>query len=192
MTITRPAPPSADCFRVFPRLSTERFALREITPDDAEALFEMYSNPEVMEYWSTLPYESIEQARELIGRIQSNLARGEGVEWAITPLDDERRLLGKCGFHRWMKPHYRAEMGYSLQREGWGQGIMGEVLRAIIAYGWREMGLHSIEAQLEPGNARSVRTLERLGFVKEGHFRENFYLGGRFTDTAVYSLLEPR
>jgi ribosomal-protein-alanine N-acetyltransferase len=53
------------------------------------------------------------------------------------------------------------------------------------------MGLHSVEAQIHPANSGSRRVLEKLGFVQEGYFRENFYdpVEAGFTDTAVFSLL---
>jgi ribosomal-protein-alanine N-acetyltransferase len=53
------------------------------------------------------------------------------------------------------------------------------------------MGLHSVEAQIDPANRASRRVLEKLGFVQEGYFRENYYdpVEARFTDTAVFSLL---
>jgi ribosomal-protein-alanine N-acetyltransferase len=53
------------------------------------------------------------------------------------------------------------------------------------------MHLHSVEAQLDPRNRRSARVLEHVGFVKEGHLRENFVIEGRYCDTAIYSLLAP-
>lgn len=181
-----------DFFKPFPRLETDRFALREITGDDAEALFEIFSNPDVIEFWSHPPYESIHQAHHLIERIQRGIESGEAIEWGIAARDDERRLLGKCGFHRWHKNHYRAEIGYCLGRSSWGKGIMQEALPRILSFGFQTMCLHSVEAQVDPGNARSIRALERLGFVKEGHFKESFCVAERFFDTAVYSLLAPR
>ncbi len=51
-------------------------------------------------------------------------------------------------------------------------------------------GLHSVEAQIEPNNTGSRRVLEKLGFVQEGYFRENFFVNDAFTDTAVFSLLK--
>lgn len=176
-------------FKPFPRLETERLALREITADDAGALFEIFTDPDVIRYWSHPPYESVDQANDLIERIQRGVASGEAIEWGISMRGDEGRLLGKCGFHQWHKNHYRAEMGYSLGRPSWGKGIMQEALPRILAFGFQTMRLHSVEAQVDPGNARSIRVLERLGFVKEGHFKENFCMGGRFFDTAVFSLL---
>jgi ribosomal-protein-alanine N-acetyltransferase len=180
---------NADFFQPFPELSTDRFVLREITEDDAGSLFEIFANPDVIKYWSHPPYESIDQARELIEKIRAGVAGGGAIEWGIAPRGDPRRLLGKCGFHQWHKRHYRAEIGYSLGRSSWGQGIMREALPRILAFGFERMRLHSVEAQVDPDNARSIRALSGLGFVKEGHFKENYFVNGRFFDTAVYSLL---
>jgi ribosomal-protein-alanine N-acetyltransferase len=182
---------SSEIFQPFPRLETPRFVLREMTEEDAPSIFEIFSNPDVMEYWSYPPYQSIDQAAELLRRISEGIRAGSAIEWGVTERGNEGRPIGKCGFHKWYKDHYRAEIGYAVARSHWGQRVMPEALRAILAFGFERMGLHSVEAQLYPENARSVRTLEGLGFVKEGHLRENFFAHGRFGDTLIYSLLAP-
>jgi ribosomal-protein-alanine N-acetyltransferase len=179
-------------FEPFPVLSTPRFVLREITEADAGSLFEMFTDTDVMKYWSHLPYQSIDQAIELISRITEGVRTGAAIEWGVTLRGDEGRLIGKCGFHRWYKQHYRAEVGYAVARSHWGTRVMQEAIPAILAYGFERMDLHSVEAQVHPENARSVGTLERLGFVKEGHLKENFCVDGCFSDTAIFSLLAPR
>jgi [ribosomal protein S5]-alanine N-acetyltransferase len=179
-------------FEPFPVLSTPRFVLRQITEADAGSLFEIFTNPDVMKYWSHLPYESIDQALDLIKRIMEGISKGEAIEWGVALRGDEGRLIGKCGFHRWYKQHYRAEIGYAVARSHWGTRVMQEAIPAILSYGFERMDLHSVEALVDPENARSVRTLLRLGFVKEGHLKENFCVDGRFSDTGIYSLLAPR
>ena len=69
---------------------------------------------------------------------------------------------------------------------------MTEALGALLDFAFTRMGLHSVEAQIHPANSGSRRVLEKLGFVQEGYFRENFYdpVEAQFTDTAVYSLLK--
>ena len=69
-------------------------------------------------------------------------------------------------------------------------GIMPEAVGAIVRFGFEHMGLHSVEAQIEPNNQGSRRVLEKLGFVQEGYFRQNYFFDGEFTDTAVFSLLK--
>jgi [ribosomal protein S5]-alanine N-acetyltransferase len=72
----------------------------------------------------------------------------------------------------------------------WGQGIASEAARAVIDYGFAEMGLHRIQAHTIAGNHRSVRLLERLGFHREGTLR-GYSLEDDLTfhDSAVYGLL---
>ena len=50
--------------------------------------------------------------------------------------------------------------------------------------------MHSIEANVNPGNISSVKLLERAGFKREAYFRENYLFDGKFYDSLIYSLLE--
>ena len=68
---------------------------------------------------------------------------------------------------------------------------MQESLVATINYGFQTMKLHSIAAVINPDNKASIKLLERNHFVKEAHFKENYYHQGEFRDTEIYSLLKP-
>lgn len=83
----------------------------------------------------------------------------------------------------------RAEVGYALASQCWGCGYMDEALRALLGYGFGELGLNRVEADIDPRNKASARSLERLGFVKEGHLRERWVVGDEVSDTALYGLL---
>ncbi len=69
---------------------------------------------------------------------------------------------------------------------------MTEAVSAALTFGFQAMALHSVEAQIAPENIGSRRVLEKLGFVQEAYFQENYYEPAeeRFTDTAVFSLLK--
>jgi [ribosomal protein S5]-alanine N-acetyltransferase len=177
-------------FESFPTLETERLVLRAPRAEDAPDIFRIMSDERVVRYFGTPPMRSPEQALRRVESFQSDFAAHLGVRWAIT-MRDEGRLIGTLGFWRLVKEHLRAEIGYELAPERWGQGIMPEALEAVLQFGFTAMGLHSVEAQIEPPNAGSRRVLEKLGFVQEGYFRENYYHPeeGRFSDTAVFSLL---
>ena len=88
-----------------------------------------------------------------------------------------------------MKEHYRAEIGYLLSDAFQRRGIMQEAITAAINYGFNVMRLHSIEANVNPGNTASIMLLEKNKFMREAYFRENFYYNGKFMDSLVYSLL---
>jgi len=178
-----------DIFAIFPQLETPRLMLREITLDDAAEVFRIYSDPQVMRYWGSAPLRSIDEARRKIEDITAAFRDKDGIRWGITR-KGSNRLIGSCGHWRLMKAHFRSEIGYELAPEYWGQGIMTEALGAIIRFGFEAMGLHSIEAQIDPANLASRKVLEKLGFVQEGYLRENYVVGGKFTDTAIFSLLK--
>jgi RimJ/RimL family protein N-acetyltransferase len=66
---------------------------------------------------------------------------------------------------------------------------MHEALSALLDYGFTELNLNRVEADTDPRNERSARLLERLGFSKEGLFRERFIVDGEVSDSAMYGLL---
>ena len=177
-------------FPVFPILETERLLLREIIPSDAPALLALRSNEQVMQFIDKDRMKSLEEAGQLINNIKETVSKGEGISWAMVP-KGEAGMIGFAGLWRIDKPHHRAEIGYTLMPEYWNKGLMSEVMRAMIDYGFGQMKLHSIEANINPMNQASRRLLEKHGFVQEAYFRENFYYNGRFLDSAIFSLLTP-
>lgn len=172
----------------FPQLVTERLVLRKPSLDDCNAVFKIRSDEKVMQYIGRPLMKSIQDGKEWLQNILDTMARHEAINWAIT-LKNDPVLIGTIGFWRIQPEHFRGEIGYVLDPEYQGLGIMHEAFEPVLNYGFQNMHLHSIEAQVHPDNLSSVRVLERNGFIREGYFRENFYFEGTFTDTAVYSLL---
>jgi ribosomal-protein-alanine N-acetyltransferase len=66
---------------------------------------------------------------------------------------------------------------------------MHEALEIVLDYGFGKIKLHSVEANANPENAASIKLLERNGFIREGYFKENYFFNGKFSDSAIYSLL---
>ena len=112
----------------------------------------------------------------------------DSILWGIC-LKDTAPVIGTIGYWQIQKEHYRAETGYMLHPDYQGKGIMDEALKAVIKYGFETMQLHSIEANVNPANAASMKLLEKNGFVKEAYFRENYFYNGQFLDSVIYSLL---
>ena len=175
-------------FSPFPILYTERLILRRLTQDDADDFFYLRTSPKMRTYSHREPDASVEVTKALIDKINTIIDNGEGINWAIS-LKDDPRLIGVVSFWRIFKEQHRAEMGYTLHHDFQKKGCMHEATVAILEYGFKTLGLHSVEARLNPENQPSVRVLERNGFVKEGYFKEDIYHNGKYQDTAVYSLL---
>jgi ribosomal-protein-alanine N-acetyltransferase len=175
----------------FPILRTERLLLRELRTGDAEVIFALRSDPEVMRYVSRPLAASITEADEFIRNAHEGRANNDAVVWGIT-LHGDDRLIGTVAFWRVMKEHHRAEIGYTLLPAHWGKGIVSEALAAILDHGFGVLKFHSVEANTDPDNSASRRVLEKAGFVQEAHFKENWFFNGVFTDSVIYSKLAPK
>jgi ribosomal-protein-alanine N-acetyltransferase len=176
-------------FQPFPVLSSGRIVLRQFTSADAQALYELRADKEVMKFIDRPMATSIDDAYAFLKRMDDSLIAGDGISWAIS-LKDDPAMIGNIGLWRIIKENYRAEIGYMLNTEYQRKGIMQECFDLVLDYGFNSMGLHSIEANINPGNNASMKILEKNGFVKEAYFRENFFFNGRFLDSAIYSLLK--
>lgn len=175
-------------FNPFPNLETERLYLRRITYEDVDEIFALRSDPEVMKYIPKPLVQTTEEALAHIAIIDENIDNYESINWAIT-LKGNPKLIGIIGHYRIQPENFRAEIGYMLLPEYQGKGIITEAIKKTLKYGFETMKLHSVEAIILPENFASERVLQKSGFVKEAHFKENQYYDGRFIDTAIYSIL---
>lgn len=173
----------------FPSIETERLILREVTKNDAESLLAYLSDQQVTRHMGLDPFVSAEDALDEIDWYQSIFDDGTGMRWGIT-IKEEDRVIGSCGFLNMSQKHRRAEIGFELSREYWGNGIAGEALEAVIAYGFSQLELNRIEALIEPANSPSQRLVERNGFMREGLLRDYEYTQGKFDDLYMYSALK--
>ncbi|MBK8497801.1 MAG: GNAT family N-acetyltransferase [Flavobacteriales bacterium] len=124
----------------------------------------------------------------LVDLITSMVAANDAVQWAITVKGDDV-FIGLIGFWRMEKEHHLAELGYMLAHEHWGKGYISEAIGALIPFGFNTLGLHRIEAITRPENAASIRALEKNGFVREAHFKENIFWNGSFHDSLHFGRL---
>jgi ribosomal-protein-alanine N-acetyltransferase len=183
-----PTPPLFD-FETFPILETERLILRELRPGDAEAIMEIRGDYEVTRYNTGEPYEFLWQAQDLIAGIGAEYAQKRELRWGIT-LKSLDRVIGICGFNYWSRRDHRGSIGYDLARAHWGNGYMPEALRAVLRFGFTQMGLNRIEADTSLYNTNSQRVLRKLGFSEEGRQREHYFEDGAYHDLLLFALLK--
>ena len=178
-------------FNPFHNLETERLILRRVDKNDIKEVLALRSNPETMKYIPRPLLKNNEDALAQIAMIDEKIESNEGINWAIT-IKGDPRLIGVIGHYRIQKENYRAEIGYMILPEYNGKGIVTEAVREAVKYGFDVMKLHSIEAVIEPGNLASAKVLEKNGFIKEAHLKENEFYDGRFIDSVIYSLLNKK
>ena len=176
-------------FSVFPKLETERLLLVEFVKNDSEDLFKMRSDERVLKYLDRDSHKSVEESELMIEEMIRSYSNKEGINWIIRK-KDTLNVIGYIGYWRMIRKNVRAEIGYALKPEYWGNGYLQEALTKVIEFGFKEFCLHSIEGNVNPANLSSIKLLEKLGFKKEAYFREDYLFNGKFLDTAIYSLLE--
>ena len=171
-----------------PKIEATRITLRRISIADVDALFEVFSNTEVMRYWSTPPLADRDAAVALVNEIHDSFERQLMLKWAVAKRADDS-LIGTTTLYNLDFSNRRAELGYALGRAHWGQGYMQEALQALLGYAFETLDLRRLEADVDPRNQASIQTLERLGFQQEGLLRERWEVAGEIQDAFFYGLL---
>lgn len=173
-----------------PTIDASRVSLRWMAEADIDALYTIFSNVEVMRYWSFPAIPNRDAAAVMLREIHDSFQKRSLLKWGIAQRTDDA-LIGTVTLYNFSFEHRRAELGYALDRAYWGQGYMHEALRALLGFAFDELHLHRIEADVDPRNGASIRTLERLGFQREGYLRERWQVGGEIQDALFYGLLRP-
>ncbi len=102
-------------FTTCPTLYTTRFILRQVRPTDAEALFEVFSDVETMQFYGSEPHPSLAYTRQLIDYLRTCYDMRENFTWAVTRIGDDT-AIGMCSFHQFAYQFKRVETGYILHR----------------------------------------------------------------------------
>jgi ribosomal-protein-alanine N-acetyltransferase len=171
-----------------PTISASRVSLRSVTASDADSLYAILSDPEVMRYSGSCMKDRRE-VTAFLAEVREGLLRRQSIQWGIARLTDDK-IIGQVAFFNLDLVAGRAEIGFSLGRAYWGMGYMEEALQALIGYGFSKMDFRRIEADVDPRNLRSIHLLERLSFQKEGNLRQRWVIAGETQDSLFYGLLK--
>lgn len=172
-----------DCL---PTLPGDGVQLRWLTTDDVPDLQAIFSDADVVRFMSIPQVTSEAAARSLLARIQAGFREGTLYQWGIQL---EQRIVGTCTLADIDRTNRRAEIGFALARELWGQGLILRAVPPVIQLAFERLDLRRIEADADPRNAASIRVLERLGFQREGLLRERYIQLGEVQDAMVFGLL---
>lgn len=177
-------------FTKFPVLETKRLILRAHLMSDANELFIMRTNEEVMRYIDRERPKNIQETETKIRQVNEGFNNGTMLAWVIALKEDPDKMIGEIGFYRTDLVNHRAEIGYMLIPAYWRKGLISEALSTVVSFGFNEMYLHSISANINPENHASRQILLKHGFEKEAYFKEYYYFQGKFLDSEIYGLLK--
>lgn len=176
-------------FEIFPQLESERLIFRKFNLSDAADIHSVRSNEKVMEYMDSNRHLTVQDSENFISKNLELFYKKEGIYWAIIE-KSSNQFIGDFAFWKINRKDARAETGYTLKPEFWGKGYMTEAMIELIKFGFKDLNIHSIEANINPENDNSRKLLNKIGFRKEAYFRENYFFNGEFLDSEIFSLLE--
>lgn len=97
--------------------------------------------------------------------------------------------VGRIGLHHLNMHNKTGAIGYWLSEDAQGKGIILKSCKALINYGFRNLGLHRIEIKVAVNNLKSQKIPLKLNFVKEGVLRQAELINNQFLDLSLYSML---
>ena len=175
-------------FSSIPEIRTDRLLLRRMLVGDCYDMYEYASNPEVTRYLTWSPHPDLQYTKEYLVYIGDHYKLGDFFDWAII-LKEENKMIGTCGFTRFRFSHNAAEIGYVINPAYRGRGIADEAVRAVMRFGFRQLGLHRIEAKYIEGNEASRRVMEKVGMTFEGMRRDEMLIKGVYRNIGVCAIL---
>src|SRR5215813_293699 len=164
--------------------------LSPITIEDKLALLEHLRTKDVYNTTLNIPYPYVPADADWWIRKRVEHARRQEREITLA-LREQGKLIGVVGADSLeLGMSHRAEIGYWIARQYWGQGIMTDAVRTYVRYAFAELGVTRLTAHVFDFNSASARVLEKNGFVLEGTLRKHFLKDGRLIDAMLYGLLK--
>lgn len=148
-------------------LETPRLFLRPYDMSDAEAVFAVFGDPEVMRYIGTAgPDQTVEQTRVRLQRYVG-YQREEGLGFRVVIEKASGRIIGDCGLKR-LEDGPTIEVGWRFARARWGHGYATEAAAETLTFGFETLGLTRVVAVIQPENGASRRVAEKCGMRLSG------------------------
>ncbi len=171
-------------------METGRVLLRRFTLADAEAVFKIWAGDAQVQTMLAEPvYETPQQVRGLLERYIAAYGREDVYRWAV--IEKQSGLcIGQIAFFLVDSKNHFAEIEYCIGRAFQNRGYATEATKAVIAYGFHEIGLHKIQICTMTNNAPSKRVIEKCGFTYEGTLRDYFYTADGYVGRHYFSMLE--
>jgi len=168
-------------------LEGPHLTLRYAGPEDAQALFELASDPAVTRFFSWGPYTSIEQPRAYIAGLAEKRERGQLLDFLI--VHETHGPIGVTGLSELSARNRHATVGSWFGHRWWGSGANGESKALMATLAFEHLGLDRLTAWANTRNGRSQVALERVGFRREGVLAGWHRHGDAVHDVVVFGML---
>ncbi|MBU1702862.1 GNAT family N-acetyltransferase [Patescibacteria group bacterium] len=175
------------------KLQTERLIIRDFAIKDWESVHKYGSDPAVVKHMPWGP-NSQKETKEFIKRAMKNQTQKPRTQYNLAIiLKATDQLIGGISLHTNNNPlTSEAALGYVLNKDYWGNGIIPEASKTILNFGFKKCKLNRIFATCEPDNIRSKRVLEKIGMHFEGHLHGHMKIKGKWRDSLLFAILKKR
>jgi len=171
-------------------ITLERLMLRPIQLADSASIFIYRSNSTVNQFQGWIP-KTVDDVHDFItDRTSPEInVPGSWFQFAIVK-KEINEIIGDVGVHFSDSDEFQVELGISLSQIHQGKGFATEALIGVINYLFNRMHKNRITASIDPRNQKSIQLFERLGFRKEAHFKQRYFINGEWVDDLVYAILK--
>ena len=171
-------------------LETEHLLLREFAESDWQRVLEYQSDSLYLRYYAWADRTEAE-VRDFVGMFISWRREEPRTKFQLAAVLKENDLLiGNCGIRMDDSERHQADIGYEFDSCYWNRGYAPEAARAILTFGFEELGVVRIHARCIADNVGSIRVLEKIGMHLEHRKPEKEYIKGRWCDSLVFSVLD--
>jgi RimJ/RimL family protein N-acetyltransferase len=139
-------------------IETTRLGLREFSLEDAESMYSLNLDQEVLKFTGDIPFKSVIEAKEFLANYSDYKRNGFG-RWTVV-LKETHEAIGWCGLKRHDEGF--VDIGFRFLKKEWNKGFATESAQACLKYGFEELGLSEIIGRVATENIGSIKVLEKL------------------------------
>ncbi|WP_327091535.1 GNAT family N-acetyltransferase [Nonomuraea sp. NBC_01738] len=169
-------------------VSGPRLTLRDVSSDDVDALLAVYGDPAVTEHMP-FPPRTRDEVAAIVAEAMTT-AQSEPRRLYVLAVTDHHHVIGVARLHIEADHPHSAEIGLGLRPDQWGRGIGTDLVRLVLSFGFRQLGLHRIWGARSPANVPAQLAMLTAGMVEEGRIRHHVHTPSGWRDSVVHSALE--
>lgn len=142
--------------------SNNKVILEQLTENDSDFFFDIYSHPQLIENFDESPFLPDETSTEFTKRI---ISLCEFI-FTIRPKEHPDLIIGDCALHHWNKETSEIVIGGSLFPEYWGKGLMQSAFELLTVVAKQDLGVKILLGPTKTRNFKAIRLVEKMGFEK--------------------------
>jgi RimJ/RimL family protein N-acetyltransferase/nicotinamidase-related amidase len=170
-------------------IETQRLILRPFSMEDAKSVLDNWAGDEkVQKMYGEPAYKTVEEVKSLLQKYIAGYVTGYTYRWAVIE-KESGECIGQIAFFLVDKFNSWGEIEYAIGKAYQGKGYATEAAKAVIDYGFKEIGFNKVQICVRPSNVKSKNVIEKCGFEYEGMLRDYFFIDGEYEGRMYYSLL---